>query len=474
MSFDIEKIKVQVQNVLEYSQNLGFVPKVDGLLNKWLAAKAGFIEKFGNKLIYEVEEPITFNLSEKDKKEKLNDFLNRVACCFDNCPLADFIESNGIDNFYNNIVKAPYTLDTGEKIPAGMKLLKTFKFFEDNEETIKKLQSEASMIIQENKIEGILCFSVHPLDFLSISETTYNWRSCHALDGEYRSGNLSYMVDSSTFVCYLKGRRADGPLPRFPDSVPWNSKKWRVLLYMSEQGNAMFAGRQYPFMSDGGLEIITPYLRQALRQEGVSTWSGWHDDVLTGYSYKNGKDSQLVPDYDWTKTVVLGGRYYNLYDLVKDGEGSRHFNDLLRSNYYTPFYCWNRRAACDASSRYSSGRGTSFTIGASAPCICCGEENVALTDVMMCEPCAFDSASYDNDDLGTCDCCGNRCWWDDLWETNTNEYVCPHCRETECVKCAECECLTFKDFALWDRGTENYYCRDCWSGRTNFIKGVSV
>ena len=28
-------------------------------------------------------------------------------------------------------------------------------------------------------------------DYLSLSENAFNWRSCHALDGEYRAGNLS-------------------------------------------------------------------------------------------------------------------------------------------------------------------------------------------------------------------------------------------------------------------------------------------
>ena len=85
------------------------------------------------------------------------------------------------------------------------------------------------MILQEDKIEGTLCFSVHPLDFLSSSENTYNWRSCHSLDGEFCAGNLSYMADSATMICYLKSDKEE-ILPRFPEDIPWNNKKWRVFL----------------------------------------------------------------------------------------------------------------------------------------------------------------------------------------------------------------------------------------------------
>ena len=84
-----------------------------------------------------------------------------------------------------------------------MKLVRAFKFFETDKELLNEIQSVASMIIQEDKIEGTLCLSVHPLDFISSSENTHNWRSCHALDGEYRAGNLSYMLDKTTVMCYL-------------------------------------------------------------------------------------------------------------------------------------------------------------------------------------------------------------------------------------------------------------------------------
>ena len=141
---------------------------------------------------------------------------------------------------------------------AGAKRI--FSLIEEDEETVKRLQTQASMIIQENKVIGKLCFSVHPLDYLSISETTYNWRSCHALDGEYRAGNLSYMLDDSTIICYLKSNK-ETKLPNFPDDVLWNSKKWRLLLHFSENLDVCFSGRQYPFFSPGAISRLNPKFR---------------------------------------------------------------------------------------------------------------------------------------------------------------------------------------------------------------------
>ena len=89
------------------------------------------------------------------------------------------------NSFYDNIV----TDSDYSPAPKGMKLVRAFKYFEKNKIVLEEIQNLASRYLQEDKVKGTLCFSVHPLDFLSLSENTYNWRSCHSLDGEYRAGN---------------------------------------------------------------------------------------------------------------------------------------------------------------------------------------------------------------------------------------------------------------------------------------------
>ena len=225
-----ETIKQQVSAVLGYSQDIP-EPQVDELIDTWQEAKRDFIELFNGELICEFPREVSFEIGPKEKMLRVQDFISLVRNTYGNDALADFIEMNK-EGFFSNKVMNNYEHET-ITIMQGMKLLKAFKFFEDDAVTLNKLQSAASMIIQENKIEGTLCLSVHPLDYLSSSENNHNWRSCHALDGEYRSGNLSYMQDKSTVVCYLRSDRMER-LPNFPPEVPWNSKKWRVLLFFSE------------------------------------------------------------------------------------------------------------------------------------------------------------------------------------------------------------------------------------------------
>lgn len=450
MAFDKQAIKSQVAEVLQHSQDLqNTTLHIDKLIDKWLEAKCDIIEAMNGELIYEVPEPVTFHLNENERKTKINDFVDKVASVYGNKKLAWFLNLN-TQGFFDNITVNEFITPEGHKIAKGMKLVKAFKFFESDDETLKRLQSDASMIIQEDKIEGILCFSVHPLDFLSSSENTYNWRSCHALDGEYRSGNLSYMLDSSTIVCYLKGRQALEYIPRFPDNVPWNSKKWRMLIFLSESWQSIFAGRQYPFTSEGGLEIITPHLHKALKQD-ASHWSAWHNDLIKHYDYENGRDN----DCTW-KTVVIAQKYYSLDNLIKDGKNSRHFNDLLRSSYYTPFYSWNKYTYRTTDEH--------FTIGAEAPCIVCGEEPIAESDAMFCYSCSLEYGECDEEKM-ECERCGRMVWGDDMSETQDGSWICSACVENECVICHDCSMLVFDDEATWYKKISDYLCRNCLEDR---------
>lgn len=143
-----------------------------------------------------------FELDEEEKTDRVKLFCEKICNIYENYDLKDFILTF-IDDFYENITSKDYFYK-GNMIPRGSKIVKSFKFFEEDKCLLTDLQNEASRIIQEDKIEGYLCLSIHPLDFLSLSENNCNWRSCHALDGDYRSGNLSYMVDTSTIICYLR------------------------------------------------------------------------------------------------------------------------------------------------------------------------------------------------------------------------------------------------------------------------------
>jgi hypothetical protein len=432
-----EDIQEKFYKVISYSQGITH-PKIGDLFDRWRVAKQYFIEKFGG-LIWESPETVTFPLDIKDRDNKVENFVsNTVLYRYSNYALARFIEYEK-EGFFDNVVSLEYRTDDGEIIPKGMKLVKAFKFFEKDEYNLDKLQTSASILIQENKIEGKLCISVHPLDFISCSENQYNWHSCHALDGEYRAGNLSYMVDTNTIICYIKGDK-DVILPNFPGDVPWNNKKWRMWLYVADEHNALMAGRQYPFSIGGVLD----YVRRALFQKlnfSEYRWSKWHHDILREYTFQDGTNETV----SCNDLLVIGGKFIPRTELITD-KSNLHYDDLLHSSYYTPWYCW----------RTTTNAPIHFTLGGEVKCLCCENHEINDHEHMVCDYCDEGSTYY------RCAICGERIHPDDVYWVG-DDPICPSCFDEHCVTCARCGEYMYLDDANYDEESGEYYCDSCWS-----------
>jgi hypothetical protein len=370
----------------------------------------------------------------------------------------NYLDILTFEEFYNNQVSHDLTIYGDKKVKKGTKVIKSFKYFIGDGELLANIQNRASMIIQEDKIEGYLCMSVHPLDYLSSSENTYNWRSCHSLDGEYRAGNLSYMMDGSTVVCYLE---ADDKavLPRFPISVPWNNKKWRCLLHFDTTLEVVFAGRQYPMSSPSALgyirdiffegplelEFNTRFPNPAPYCKCPKTWSDWSN----WYVETGEKDTML-----WDKYVNIGFKLYGIYDMIKDVEGSKHFNDLLKSSVYEHPYYMSKLQAFKRTPR--------FFLGAAVPCLECGMNHVEQYDTVKCIECNDDD--FDEELYVYCECCQSRIYRDDaIWVYDT--VVCEDCAERETFVCPTCGERHYNYNQRWDGDLEDYICQWCYNAR---------
>lgn len=456
---NIKAIQDQFNEVIAFSQ--GFTPNTDALFEQWFEAKRDIIECWGGNLIIEVPHKVAFELSQKEKDSRLDEFINAVSVTFDNEALANFLEDNRQGFFKNRVVADGEARLNGElhKIPLDMKLLKAFKYFENDEQIVKELQTIASMIIQEDKVEGYLCFSVHPLDFISSSENTYNWRSCHALDGEYRSGNLSYMVDSSTIMCYLRGGEKE-KLPNFPNYILWNSKKWRMLAFFSEKWDVIFAGRQYPFFSRTALDTVLYHLAFTGRMFNSCAWSKWHDDELKSFEYKEEADSFVEMDGGilmWPY-ICISNELMPINEVVKDNPNSLHFNDLLRSSYYTPYYCFKKYRPV--------GQIPKVRIGGAVPCCSCGGDHVIATDTMLCENCELDFGNSEDERFGYCDVCERRIIIDDAHLIDPHGHLlCDWCYDAMAQRCENCGTDFYKDDIVYDKPSHSYMCNRCHEHR---------
>lgn len=456
-------IKESFDEVLRYSQGIP-KPQTDELFENWYQNKRDYIEWFGGELIHEFGE-FEFHVDQEKKSNLVDTFLNQVAYILPEREFSNFyqfVKSNQ-DSFFENLVSEDrFALNVGKTgVKKGMKLSRAFKFFVEDKEQLNTIQQTASKYIQQDKIKGILCISVHPLDFLSASETTYNWRSCHSLDGEYRAGNLSYMGDNATCMLYLKGEY-DEILPNFPTSVRWNSKKWRMLCFLDKDWKYCFLGRQYPFEVEG----ISNEVRRIL----PGFWVPFTNKTITtlpvdkeileermGRSFLVDHAAEFILSEPYIGLKNYGGMdLYKIGSVIHDAESELHYNDLLYSSYYKPYY----------SSR-ADGRDHDIVpyikIGYNCHCINCGQQVITkASGHMLCEDCAIE-LGYANEGMVQCAVCGEWYDEDDVCYTRDGDAVCNHCISDGVVHyCENCNEFYYEDDMIYSEKYEEWFCKDCF------------
>lgn len=446
----ITTIKEQVAKVIGYSQNIKNV-QPQAMIDKWYNAKKKFIEAWGD-CIYTVPEPVTFYLSAEEKRHRFNEFIEVVDNTYGNFSLTEFLDWLTIEEVFDNRTNRDFWVDDCTKIPSGTKVGRALKYFESNETVLRKVQDQLSMILQEDKITGTLCLSVHPLDFLSASENTYHWRSCHALDGDYRAGNLSYMMDSCTVICYLRGEK-DVVLPHFPEDVLWNSKKWRMLLFVSDVQNAMFAGRQYPFFSPSAMDCVQEAFLTSMDKR-VRAWTPWYNDFIKKFPRFDGEVEIENADCDgWLdgRYISMGGTIFPTRSIIKEPQQPLFFNDLLDSSIYVPYYSWNRYA----NSEYQ------FNIGDTVPCPGCnGKHNLYEGESMLCRHCQ--EQWYEDNSHYYCECCDASIRRSEAcYVQGSGQILCPACYEDNVACCERCGSDWLKSYIQFDRETEQHLCPHC-------------
>jgi hypothetical protein len=279
------------------------------------------------------------------------------------------------------------------------------------------------------------------------------------------------MVDESTFMCYLRSDGYDYQLPNFPPNVKWNSKKWRVMLYLSNDGNMLMAGRQYPFSSSTGMRMVLDALDEFLIKNDEHSldndpwWSIWNNDAGKNH-WSNWNDGYLNSAFiggkamSFDRLYPVGRRLRPLSQFVKDVHGSLQFNDLLSSSCYIPMYSFLCNGYSIESSQGETTSKTKFYIGGEVPCLICEEHDIENTEKLACPDCI---SRYFEDDCWYCECCDREMHSDDESYYVEDEDICEYCYDEETETCHNCgerffiEHLNCREI----NGEIRYYCNDC-------------
>lgn len=296
-----------------------------------------------------------------------------------------------------------------------MKIIKAFKLFlKADDENLKKLQDEASAIMNEDKIVGTFCISIHPLDYISISD---NWHTCHSMDSDYRVGNLNYMADRHTVVCYVKSGE-NRKIENFPDNIPWNSKKWRVLLFFDSKGLFVMAGKQYPLQSEEALNFFQKAWRQ---MNHIYYFSPWNTKQLSSMEL----DEERIFTFP-SPLIPIGSQMVPVEQIYRPGPNTQQYNDILKNSDFRKQvpYAFLQRFTSQREKKglhigdtytcnelFNDKRLPYIEAGEEINCPCCGIEPVSASDSILCDHCTFEYIKHnilDEDYFPICARCGKQ------------------------------------------------------------------
>lgn len=420
---DLSVYSEQLNKAIKSSQCFPFDLNCDALASQWYEAKKYFIEAFGGKPIVRFKDKIKIELSQKEQDERFQSFLSILN---DEINISeeflDYLTMNKKGFFINRTIEdyRPYN------IRSGSKLSRTFKYFLPDEEITRWSQDLASRYMQENKIEGYLYLSVHPLDYLTMSETNEGWHSCHSLDGGYRGGNLNYMVDNTTIVAYLADEE-NKKLRAFEGSgLTWNSKKWRVLIHYNKENEVIYLNKQYPYscntLAEKAIEGVEHYLcfqyHTAAMPIGIREFKG--PDGADRFS---------------TSQIFFGSRVFYSEDIIDRSE-YLGYSDLHTGSNYLPTAAlvfaernnlWESFHDSLMEEYRSVKKLCGIKIGKYALCPCCGKDLITVDgSVLLCDNCILQH-DVEDDFFETCYDCGRRVYSGERHVDESGHIRCKRC-----------------------------------------------
>lgn len=117
-----------------------------------------------------------------------------------------------------------------------------------------------SMVLNQKMLRGKLCFSIHPMDYITMSDNDYDWTSCMSWfeGGDYRNGTIEMMNSSYVIVAYLKGDKEWHPISHL--DYTWSNKKWRQLFMVTP--DMLLGIKSYPYVNEDLTALCLKHLRQ--------------------------------------------------------------------------------------------------------------------------------------------------------------------------------------------------------------------
>ena len=184
----------------------------------------------------------------------------------------------------------------------------------------EKFCTEYSKVKNDATITGDLVLSIHPLDYITMSDNEYNWSSCMSWrnNGCYHGGTIEMMNSASVIVAYL-----DGKVPMIlPDGTEWSNKRWRELFIVTSNGAV--GVKPYPYYCEVIEAEVLNWLKELMGnyQNGTVVYSEnkrYHFDCGQFYTDVLMYNDFECRDDDGNPYFEVDNRITNISDFCYSG-----------------------------------------------------------------------------------------------------------------------------------------------------------
>ena len=448
MSFNLvsqltKEDKIKIENYIYLYGTKSYFIGVDEWLKYWGTNKIKMYKLLGNQFIYrtpfeyckskeEIETQLTNLVHKEQFPELFKDWLKNhqdifpedvrfpiLDCCTRYTLLKDQISENF--NFKLEGNKKTFQIQKGMKPIRALNRFLTYCKEVDGinkiMESFEKFRIAHSMILNDKFIKGDMVISIHPLDFMTMSDNNSNWQSCMSWkdNGCYHVGTIEMLNSNNVLCCYIENSEPYYFSKEFDknEDYRWYNKKWRQLIYFTK--DIIVSGKPYPYANDEITKALIQIIRDLARKNLHWTYSFGPEEY---------KDMQYINSsfsMNRARNYIQWGNMTK-HNILFDTKGM--YNDMINDNY-TTYWCVRNKVKHNKIISYSG----------KAPCLCCGGSIIYTP---------LDDYDY-NDRYGNC---GSSVCDDCL-----QKFRCDFCDNADSAK---------KHYKIFlEDGTEVFICEDC-------------
>ena len=437
---------------------------LDYILREWNKSKQTLFNIFGEKLMLEKE--IQVEDGDNKKIREINNYLSSLnpgtnfinsvrklfefnSTYFENT-YATYNLTRANQLFTNRVAKEfSYRNKDGKviKVPEGAKVMRVLQKIakEFDLPDFEIFRNHISRITEIRKSKIKFTLSIHPLDYMTMSDNANGWESCMNWTqgpGSYRAGTIEMMNSPVVVVAYITTK------PYYPanTSIEWTSKSWRELIIVHP--NTICSVKSYPYYNISFDKALVNWLADLVEEK-------------TEWRYNRKKPQESLESCSDIKAWQDKEDKDN-YFLLHFGTNEM-YNDFGNTDNYGIF------SINPPDNKYHT---STINYSGLMTCMCCGESNYYSddTEAVICEDC--EPSTY-------CYCCGERVNANDAIEVD-GEWVCEDCYN-DLHRCMCCEDAHFEDDLTLmfvghiDNQTinidydEHYICSECLANK-EFLK----